>query len=249
VIGINSAIASQTGYYQGYGFAVPINLARRVMEDLVSFGQVKRPLLGVAMASVAQEDADAYGLPSVAGALVNQVNADTPAERAGLKAQDVIVAIDGQAVAYPSQLQERIAQHHPGDQVTVSLYRNKRKMDVSVKLGEAPLNDEPKPAATAAATTVESKLGFQAEPLTRENMQECGYSQPGGVVISDVETGGVFQQRRLAPCLKIVKVNEQQITDVASLQKALGGIRSGDIASVEVQAPNGQHQITNVRMP
>jgi serine protease Do len=249
VIGINSAIASSTGSYQGYGFAVPINLARRVMEDLIAFGVVRRPLLGVSMVSVAQEDAEKYGLPTVSGVLVNEVKSDTPAERAGLRVEDVIVAIDGRAVGYPSQLQERIAQHHPGDDVTVSLYRGKRKIDVRVKLGEAPLNEAPRPVATAASGTVERKLGFEAQPLTRDNMGRCGFTQAGGVVISDVEPGGVFQQRSLLPCQKITRINEQPVTDLESLRKALGDVRSGEIAGVAVEAPNGQRQIINVRIP
>ena len=97
VVGINSAIASTTGFYQGYGFAIPINLARRVMEDLVEYGHVRRPRLGVSIVDVNPEDAEVYGLPSVAGALIQGVPEDGPG--AGrLEFEDVIVAIDGEPV-------------------------------------------------------------------------------------------------------------------------------------------------------
>src|SRR5688572_28697092 len=103
VVGINSAIATTSGFYQGYGFAIPINLARRVMEDLVEYGTVKRPLIGVMMGTVSPEDAELYGLPAVAGALVQGTSPDGPAEGAGIRQGDVIVAVDGKPVGYSGQ--------------------------------------------------------------------------------------------------------------------------------------------------
>ena len=98
VVGINTAIASTTGYYQGYGFAVPADLARRVVEDLIEDGRVQRDWLGVSVSAVGAEEADIYGLPGVFGALVQEVTEDGPADRAGLRPEDVIVAVDGEPV-------------------------------------------------------------------------------------------------------------------------------------------------------
>jgi serine protease Do len=119
VVGINSAIASRTGFYQGYGFAIPIDLARRVMEDLVEYGRVRRPYLGVSMVAVEAEDAEYYGLPRTSGVLVQAVPSDGPAAAAGIRQEDVIVAIDDEQVERPSQLQSVIAQKRPGDRVRV----------------------------------------------------------------------------------------------------------------------------------
>src|SRR5690606_33154669 len=113
VVGINSAIASTTGVYQGYGFAIPVNLARRIMEDLVEYGHVRRPRIGVGIGEVAPEDAEVYGLPSVSGVLVQTVEAGGPSD-GQLRQQDVIVALDGEPVGYVAELQAKIAERRPG---------------------------------------------------------------------------------------------------------------------------------------
>ncbi|NJD19709.1 MAG: trypsin-like serine protease, partial [Gemmatimonadetes bacterium] len=114
VVGINSAIASPTGFYTGYGFAIPINLARRIMQDLIEFGSVRRPAIGVTIQDVVAEDAEQYGLPKVSGVLVQSVRAGTPSV-GKLQAEDVIVARDGEPVGYVAELQAKIAERHPGD--------------------------------------------------------------------------------------------------------------------------------------
>jgi serine protease Do len=253
VIGINSAIASATGFYQGYGFAIPINLARRVMEDLVEYGHVKRAYLGVNIGAVAPEDAELYGLPSVSGVLLGEVRPDTPAQRAGLRQGDVIVAIEGQPVRYTGQLQQRVAQFHPGDEVTVTVYRNKRPIDVEVRLAEAPINNTPV-RTTAREPEAEQRLGIQVAPLTPENSREYGYQEAGGVVITGVERAGAAARRGLAPRLKIVSINDQPVSNEEQVREILSRASSGDIVSFRVALPDvppatGGERIVNVRMP
>jgi serine protease Do len=248
VIGINSAIASASGFYQGYGFAIPVNLARRVMEDLVEYGHVKRAMMGVSIAPVVPEDAEQYGLPSVAGALVNGADPEQPAGRAGIRAGDVIVAVDDQPVAYPGQLQQRVAQFHPGDEVKVTIYRNRRPMDVRVRLSEAPLNELPQVEAPREGVA-EQRLGIQVEPLTRENAQEYGFDQPGGVVISGVEPGSEAQRRQVIPGSKIVSINGQEVGTAEEVREALESVRGGDIVSLRLAHPQAGARIVNVRMP
>src|SRR5690606_15200551 len=98
VVGINTAIASTTGFNQGYGFAIPSNLARDVMRDLIEHGQVRRALLGVSISEVTAEDAEVYGLASIAGVLVEDFAAESPARASGLERHDVIVGVDGKPV-------------------------------------------------------------------------------------------------------------------------------------------------------
>jgi serine protease Do len=249
VIGINSAIASASGFYQGYGFAIPINLAHRVMEDLIAFGHVKRALLGVRMSNVAPEDAEQYGLPSVAGALVNEAADTLPAGRAGIRAQDVIVAINGQKVAYPGQLQQRVAQFKPGDDVTVTVYRNRRPVDVRVELGEAPLNELNAPEITRARVA-EARLGIQVEPITNENLDRYGFSRAGGVVISAVEPGSAAARRGLQPGHKILAINGQSVTSDEQVRDLLGNVRPDQIVNFQVELPGGVNgRVVNVRMP
>ena len=126
VVGINSAIASPTGYYQGYGFAIPIDLAQRVMEDLVEYGNVRRAWLGVSMATVTAEAAENLGLPAVAGALVQDFPEGSPAADAGIELYDVIVRLDGHEVARSGQLQQLIALKRPGETVSVNVFRDGR---------------------------------------------------------------------------------------------------------------------------
>jgi len=108
VVGINTAIASGTGFYQGYGFAIPVNLAQRVMDDLLEHGRVRRALLGVSIRDVGVEDADVYGLPAIAGVLVQDFSDGSPAERSGLRRHDVIVSVDGRPVERGGKLQRLI---------------------------------------------------------------------------------------------------------------------------------------------
>jgi S1-C subfamily serine protease len=152
VIGINTIIASSVGQSAGIGFAIPINSAKAVLNDLVSIGRVRRPALGVRTLPIGPELAAQLGLPSDYGLLVIQVVRGSAADQAGLKAGseraylgnvpimvggDLIVAIDGQNVEDQQDLSHIMNNHRAGDQVTLTIFRAKRKMDVRVTLGEA----------------------------------------------------------------------------------------------------------------
>src|SRR5437773_4304090 len=143
VIGINAAIASETGYYNGYGFAIPISIAKTVMTQLIATGHVERSVIGVSVLPVRQEDAEDVKLPDIKGAVVQGFTADdAPAKRAGLQEGDVIIAIDGQPVESVAQLQQRVGFKKPGEtvQVTVARKGGARKT-IPVKLTAAPGNE------------------------------------------------------------------------------------------------------------
>ncbi|MGD2068010.1 MAG: Do family serine endopeptidase [Gemmatimonadota bacterium] len=247
VIGINSAIASQSGFYQGYGFAVPINIARRVMEDLVEYGYVKRPLIGVSITEVTAEAAEYYGLPSIAGAFVNDITG-APARNAGIQDEDVIVAVDGKPVGYPNQLQQRVAEYHPGDEVTVTLYRDGKPLDVQVRLGEAPINEVQTPVA-AVETAAEDRLGFAVEPLTPEVAERLGYEQAEGVVISDVQPLSPAGRQSLGRGLRLVAINDHEIHEPNDVREALDDVEPGSVVALHTELPGGTPRIFHVRMP
>ncbi len=249
VVGINSAIASTTGYYQGYGFAIPINLARRVMQDLIKYGHVKRPMIGVQIGPVAAEDAEVYGLPSVSGILVQDVTKGGPAEGV-LKRQDVIVKLDGKPVGYVAELQAKIAEHHPGDEVTLTIYRNKHPMQVKIRLGEAPINDvESQPAAPAVHA--EQRLGIEVQELDAETADHLGYKEAGGVVLKTVARASPAARRGVGQLIgwKLTAVDGTKVGTQQDLRDALTKAKGGEIVSLHFENPSKDHQVVNIRMP
>lgn len=247
VVGVNSAIASQTGFYQGYGFAIPVNIARRVMEDLVEFGHVQRPMIGVSIRDIRPEDAEIYGLPRVSGALVERVEPGSPAERAGLQAEDVVVEVNDQPVGYSNQLQARVAQYHPGDRVTVGYYRNGELRETEVRLGQAPINDVPERAAERLEGAGD-RLGIQVETLSAQEAERYGFSGGAGVVISGVAPLSPAQRAGVPPGAKLVAINDAQVETPADVGTALEGIEPGQIVTLHLDI-QGTPRIVNVRMP
>ena len=134
LIGINSAIASGNGYYTGYSFAIPSNIARKVVDDLKQYGTVQRAYIGVAVVEIDNALADELNLSQVKGLLVRQVTADGAAERAGLRVDDIILALDGREINTVSELKEIVAQHSPGDNMAVTVLRNGQKQKINVTL-------------------------------------------------------------------------------------------------------------------
>jgi serine protease Do len=248
VVGINSAIASETGVYQGYGFAIPINLARRVMEDLIEYGHIRRPRIGVAIENVSPEDAELYGLPSISGVFVQEVQAGP--SMGLLQAEDVIVAIDDEPIGYTAELQAEIAERRPGDEVTITVYRNGRRVDVDIRLGEAPINNPP-PAAVTAAPTAVQRLGIEVEPVDAQNAEAYGFSEPGGVVLTDVTPGSTADRRQALRYQgsRLVRINEEQISTTEDVREALDRIEPGEIVSLNFEDRNGTRRVLNVRMP
>ena len=251
VVGINSAIASSTGVYQGYGFAIPINLARRVMEDLIEFGMVQRPRMGVSITNVSAEDAEVYGLPSVSGVLVQTVEAGGPSDGV-LRQEDVIVAVGGEPVGYVAELQAKVAERHPGDRVDVTVYRDGRRVDLSVELSEAPINGTPT-VAEAPAVHAEERLGIQVQALDAALAEELGFSAPGGVVLRDVAPGSAAARRSvgafLRPPNKLTRVNDTVIQTPEDVRQALDRVAPGEIVSLHFEDPEGTQRVVNIRMP
>ena len=248
VVGINSAIASATGYYQGYGFAIPINLARRIMEDLIEYGVVRRARLGVTIEDVAPEDAEAFGLPSVAGVLIQGVDEEGPAAGEDLEQGDVIVAIDGDPVGYVAQLQGKVAMHRPGDRVELTIYRDGSPRDVTMRLGEAPLN-ETAPTVVASEPMAEERLGIMVQPLDADLAGQFGYEEAEGVVITEVERASAAARRQLLAGEKIVAINGEDVSSTDDVRRLLGAAEPGSIVQFVVMRPDDSSRVVNVRMP
>ena len=193
MIGINTAIVSSSGSYEGYGFAVPIELAREVVDDLIEFGEVRRALIGVAITDVNAADAEYYGLERVGGALIQSFSFDqSPARLAGLERGDVIVGVAGEPVGGVSELQRRIRGFEPGETVTLDVVRRTtlQRGTAEVRLISAdedsspPLAMRPEPAPVTG-----DELGLELKEyseLSRAERQDYAVSSAmGGLIIVD----------------------------------------------------------------
>ena len=253
VVGINSAIASQTGYYQGYGFAIPIDLAFRVTEDLIQYGRVRRAWLGVAMRQIDQISAESYGLPSVSGIELTAITEGGPSEAQGLRLYDVIVEIDGQPIARVGQMQQTIAMKRPDDRISLGVYRDGAPLTVNIRLGEAPLQARPVAMASAAPVREEErmdeKLGLRIEEMDRTSARDFGYDEVDGVLITDVEVNGPAARRGVVPGWKIVELNREAVEDMSDVRRIMAGVNPGEIVTLLLATPNDNRQITHVRVP
>ncbi len=252
VVGINSAIASQTGYYQGYGFAIPIDLAYRVTEDLIEYGRVRRAWLGVGMRAIDQISAESYGLPTVSGVELTLITEGGPSEAQGLRVYDVIVEIDGQPIGRVGQMQQAIAMKRPGDRISVGVYRDGAPVTVNIRLGEAPLQAQPVVEASTAPVREEErmddKLGLRIEDMDRESAGEFGYDDVDGVVITDVEVNGPAARRGVVPGFKILELNREAVDDMSDIRRIMAGVNPGEIVTLHVATPNDQRMIIHVRV-
>ncbi len=245
VVGMNSAIESSNGYYEGYGFAIPSNLVKHVADDLIAHGHVDRPLLGVRIQSVAPADAQVYGLPSVSGALVQEVTDGGPASKAGLEQQDVIWSVNGQHIERSGELQQLIAEHEPGDVVDLQIYRNKKLQDVKVKLGKAQLPSGNKASSSAPAMSAE-RLGIDVQEMDAQMADHYGFDSPGGAVVTQVRPWGPAGRRGVQPGEKIVGLNGHKIAHASDFKEELSKIKGNSVASLKIEDSDGTTRIVNL---
>ena len=180
LVGINSAILSRTGGNIGIGFAIPVNMARNVMDQLIAYGRVSRGLLGVNILSLSADLADAYGLPDTSGALVSAVAPDSAAEEAGIEINDVIIGVNGEPVRDSGALRNLIGLLMPGDSVLVGIIRDGREDSVTAVLNPLTAANTPAPPAP-----------IELEPVLEgvELVPQEGSNGIQGLLLTGVETG------------------------------------------------------------
>lgn len=211
LIGLNSAILSRSGGNIGIGFAVPANIARQVMQQLIQYGEVKRGRLGVVVQNITPDLAKAFGLSSNAGVLVAQVQPGSAADKAGIKAEDVILTINGRGVQSYRDLRNTIGLLRVGDKLTLEIQRNGKRQVINTSVGEAA---ELKEAANATATVANAKLeGAQFGPA----------EEGSGVEVSDVKPQSPAARNGLRPGDVITAINRRPVRSVAEFQRAVKG--------------------------
>jgi len=245
VIGINSAIFGGNRFV-GYGFAIPINLARKADDDILHYGHVRRPQIGVSIRSVTEADAEVYHLPRIEGAIVASVTADSPAAKAGIKVGDVVLGVDGRPVHNNTDLTTSLAQHQPGDKVTLDVWRNGTHDPVSVTLGEFS-----RPGKQAAASKekhpVEEALGFRVEQLTPDLARQADLDRTSGVVITDVTQFSGAQAAGVQPGLLVEAINGQPVKTVEDVERIAATVKPNSVVSLRGYTKASGETIINYR--
>jgi serine protease Do len=240
LIGINTAIATRTGTYIGYGFAIPIDIVRAVVSDLIDDGVINRGYIGVQITTVDELLARSVGLDKVEGVLVNDVIPDSPAEEAGIEPGDVILKLDGEKVATSNELQSKIVLRRAGDDVKLEIWRNEKKIYKTVKLKP---RDDQEIADNSAIKGDDTKyeednasfenLGFSVEALS--NKQKQDYNVENGVLITDVRRYSVAYERSLFPNGVIVKADRKNVNSIEDLRKVIESKKKGEAILLQVK--------------
>lgn len=245
VIGINTAIASPTGFYSGYGFAVPIELAKRVADDLIQHGVVRRPRLGVQIADATPADVEVFRLRDARGSVVKSV-VPGPASDAGVRLGDVIVALNAQPIKDTGDLMERVARLQPGERVVLDLVRYGEPHRVQVKLGQF----ETGPVQTAAVAQQDAdavaRLGFQAAQLTPQLARQLELDVTPGVVVTGVDAMGPAPRALVG--FRIDRLNGREIRTVDDLRDAAARLKPGQTVSLLGRLADGTETIVNYRL-
>lgn len=220
LIGINSAIASPTGSYAGYSYAIPVNIVRKVVNDMIKFGSVQRAYLGIAFIdnkTATPDQMKQFGLDRNEGIYVMNVLPNSGAANAGIRKGDIITEVGGQPVSDQPQIQEQMARYQPGDNVSVTLLRDGKPLTTTVKLDKAerPL----------------SLLGATFRPLS--DNERNSYGIEGGLVVTDVGKGTLARKTQMHKGFVITGINDMAVGSIAELQQALASSKNIQISGFQ----------------
>jgi serine protease Do len=216
VIGINTAIATRNGAYMGVGFAIPINMAKTIMQSLINEGHVIRGWLGVAIQDLDEGLAKSFGYDGTEGALVGDVTPDTPAAKAGLQQGDIITKYAGKKVHDVNGLRSAVAATKPGTETEIEVFRHGKKETMTLTIGE-----QPNEVGVASGESSSMNLGMTVENLTPQLARDLGYEGATGVVVTAVEPLGLAATVGIRPNDLIVDVQGEPIKSVAQFEEQM----------------------------
>ena len=258
IVGINSAIATRTGTYNGISFAIPSNIVRSTVEQLIDTGEVERGYLGISFAPASlslRRALDVGPGAAVIGDIAEDASGATPAADAGLRPDDVITAVDGVELRDANQIVSIISNKRPGDTVEITYNRNGDERTATVRLGRRPGDAEiagRSPAQGSRGRGAEGAtepasmetLGLTLQNLTPRIAREFNNAE-GGVLVSDVDqTSEAYRDAEIRPGVLIVEANRRPVASVADFERAIADVREGATFLVRVQVPNGQSFLT-----
>ncbi|WP_372370327.1 DegQ family serine endoprotease [Candidatus Uabimicrobium sp. HlEnr_7] len=229
VIGINTAILSRSGGYQGIGFAIPVNMARTVMKQIMQNGEVRRSWLGVQIEEVTPDIAQAFGLKGSYGCLVQQVFPNSPAKRGGLRSGDIILYFDGNKIIRPAQLRHTVSTTPVGKRVSVRIFRKQKNISLNILLedikkatwqqGVAVQPKQPEKSMPELAKI--DHLGIEIQQLTADLAKALGVKTNKGVVITNIEDQTSASRSSLRPNDVITEINRVKITNIEDAKRVL----------------------------
>ncbi len=236
LIGINSAILSHTGSYEGYGFAIPINLAKKVLNDIQKYGTVKRGYVGVQFRELNPDVAQEYGIKTTNGLLVNELVQGGGAQQAGIKKGDIITKVDGNTVYESSDLQEKVARLQPGDKINLTVLRDgsEKTFPVTLKADNSSLLASA--GKTKSAEEIYNNLGASFAPLSSAQKQK--YHMNSGVLVTQVRPGRMFDQLGIEEGSVITSINKVPVNSPEALDKAISNVKDGILIIAGV-SPDG----------
>jgi serine protease Do len=236
VIGINTAIASPSGGNIGIGFAIPINMARQVMDSLISKGKVVRGYIGILPQDIDENLAKAFDLKSTEGVLVGDVTPKGPADQAGIKRGDVILSFDGKKVENSTQLRMMIAETAPKTEVKVGLVRKGKQMELALTLAERPKErQEQAPKQEQPEERASKKIGLMLQNMTPDIARQLGYEKEKGALVADVASGSPAEDAGIQRGDLIKEVNREAVGSVREFERALKNVKSGEVVALLVR--------------
>ena len=241
VVGINSQIYSRSGGYQGVSFAIPIEVAMQVKDDLVKHGRVHRGRIGVSIQPLTKDLAESFGLDKPAGALVNAVDPGGPADQAGIKAGDIIMSVAGRKIEDSVDLPRVIGEAKPGQTLRVGILRQGQARELSIAIGEMPAERAASAPVHVTPATKSSRLGVTVRPLTQEERHRI--EGPGGVVVEQVD--GPAAHAGIQTGDVIIAFNNQPVESLEQLKSMVD--KTKDRAAVLVQR-NGSRLFVPIRL-
>lgn len=225
LIGINAAIASQTGTNVGYGFAIPVNLAKKILDDFRKYGSVKRGYIGVTFSALDADVAEKLNIKDIYGLYINEVLPASGAATAGLQKGDIIKKVDGKVVYDSPDLQEKIGRLSPGDKVELTYSRNGQLKNTTVTLKGENSTTKPNVPARAGTSASIEKLGASFGPASAQLKNK--YGAKSGVVVTNVEPGKIFDSLEIPKGLLITSVNGKPVNSAKDVEAALPQSRNG----------------------
>jgi len=241
IIGINTAIVSSG---QGIGFAIPINMAREIMAQLIVKGRVVRGWLGIAIQDLTDDLAAGFGVSSRGGVLVADVLKDGPAEIAGMKPGDIIIELGGAPIKEVTELQKRVAAMPPGRAAALTVLRDGKPNRLTVRIAEQPGEE-----TVMAAVPKGSALGATVTPLTEEAAETYGLRGRSGVLVTEVAAGSAAEAAGIKEGDLVLEVNRRRLRTVEEFNAAMGALKPGEAVPVQIERSGAGREYVVLKVP